>query len=500
MNQYIKKIITIVILLINIIFLSAQESTLKFGLTAQDISTIYPWDILDLVTGSVLANIYEGLTKLSETSTSIEPGLAEKWEYQDNFKTWIFYLRKNVKFHNGEPFNADSVIETFKYVKNLPVKVSKIDNYTIKITMEQPNAALPITLAQNYYFIASKETIESYKKKDSLAAYGTGPFELASWDKGKKIVLTKYKEYWGPKKAKLDSIIIIPFKTNESLLQALLKGEIDFTDGIIPNNIPIIRTNSNLYFKAETGFNFAYLSFNNLRKPFDNKKVRKAIAHAIDKKKLINKFFYGGQAGIPAKSCLPPTMFGYYKDLPEYEYNPKLAKTLLIEAGYPEGFKTTLIPTGAVRPYMPDPIGIANEIKNQLAEIGIQITLTPANSWKHSLEITTTKPDYDMALLGWIADTGDPNDMLTALLSSSSIGIHNSCVWSNTEFDNILIQARAQPADKRIELYKKAQMIFYEELPLVPLFHSYQLGAWNEKVKGFKLHPLGLLFFNNVYN
>jgi len=475
-----------------------EEQPLRFGLTAQDISTVYPWDIIDLVTGSVLGNIYEGLTKLSETSTAIEPCLAEKWEYSNNFKEWTFYLRKNVKFHNGEIFNADSVIQTFKYVKNLPVKVDKIDDYTIKIMTDEPNAALPITLAQNYYFIASKATIESYKKKDSDAAYGTGPFKLSLWEKGKKIIITRNNEYWG-KKAKVDTIILIPFKTNEALLQALINGQIDFTDGIIPDNIPVIRDNPKLYFKAETGFNFAYLSFNNSRKPFDNKKVRKAIAYAIDKKKLINKYFYGGQAGIPAKSCIPPTMFGYYRDLPEYEYNPALAKKLLAEAGYPEGFETTLIPTGAVRPYMPNPMGIANEIKNQLAEIGIKVKITPADSWKHSLEITTTKPDYDLALLGWIADTGDPNDLLTALLSTSSIGVHNSCVWSNPEFDSILIQARSQPANKRIELYKKAQMIIYEEVPLVPLFHSFQLGAWNERVKGFKLHPLGLLFFNNVY-
>lgn len=492
-------ILSIIIASSFIIFSFSEEKSLRFGLTAQDISTIYPWDILDLVTGSVLANIYEGLTKLSETSISIEPGLAEKWEYSDNFKTWTFYLRKNAKFHNGEPFSADSVIETFKYVKNLPVQLSKVDDYTIKMTMDEPNAALPITLAQNYYFIASKATIESYKRKDLNNAYGTGPFKLALWEKGKKIILAKNADYWGSKKAKVDSIILIPFKTNDALLKALINGDIDFTDGIVPNNIPVIRANPKLYFKAETGFNFAYLSFNNSRTPFVNKKVRKAIAYAIDKKTLINKYFYGGQAGIPAKSCIPPTMFGYYRDLPEYEYNPTLAKRLLAEAGYPDGFQTTLIPTGAVRPYMPDPIGIANEIKNQLAEINIKVTITPANSWKHSLEITTTKPDYDMALLGWIADTGDPNDLLTAILSTSSIGIHNSCLWSNKEFDNIIIQARSQPAEKRIELYKKAQLIIYEEVPLVPLFHSFQLGAWNENVKGFKLHPLGLLFLNNVY-
>lgn len=492
-------LLSIIVVLSYVLFSFSEKTSLRFGLTAQDISTIYPWDILDLVTGSVLENIYEGLTKLSETGTSIEPGLAEKCEYSNNFKTWTFYLRKNVKFHNGESFNADSVIETFKYVKNLPVQVSKIDDYTIKITMDEPNAALPITLAQAYYSIASKATIESYKKKNANHAYGTGPFKLALWEKGKKIILAKNTDYWGTKKAKIDSVILIPFKTNDALLNALINGDIDFTDGIVPNNIPVIRTKPKLYFKAETGFNFAYLSFNISRKPFSNKMVRKAIAYAIDKKKLINKYFYGGQAGIPAKSCIPPTMFAHYRDLPEYEYNPALAKKILAEAGYPDGFQTTLIPTGAVRPYMPNPIAIANEIKNQLAEINIKVTITPANSWKHFLEITATKPDYDMAMLGWIADTGDPNDLLTAILSTQSIGVHNSSLWSNKEFDNILIQARSQPYEKRIELYKKAQMIVYEEVPLVPLFHSFQLGAWNEKVKGFKLHPLGLLFFNNVY-
>src|SRR4030042_4020782 len=153
--------------------LQCQENSLTFGLTAQDISTVYPWDIIELVTGSVLANVYDGLTSLSDKGTSIEPSLAERWEYSDNFKTWTFFLRKKVIFHNGEQFTADHVIETLKYVKNLPVTIIKIDDYTIKISMDQPNAALPITLAQNYYYIASKATIENYlKKEDKTIAYG----------------------------------------------------------------------------------------------------------------------------------------------------------------------------------------------------------------------------------------------------------------------------------------------------------------------------------------
>src|SRR4030067_476036 len=110
-----------------------------------------------------------------------------------------------------------------------------------------------------------------------------------------------------------------------------------------------------------------------------------AIGYALNKKVLINKYFYRGQAGISAKSILPPNMFAHYKEIPEYEYNPEKAKELLKQAGYPNGFETTLIPTGAVRSYMPDPTGIAQEVINQLAQVGIKAKMRPASSWNEFL-------------------------------------------------------------------------------------------------------------------
>ncbi len=499
MNKSNLIIIFSILFLSSFLFSQEKESELRFGLMTQDISTVYPWEIIDLATGALLSNVYEQLTQFSENSTSIQPALAEKWDYSPDFKTWTFYLRKNVKFHNGEIFNADSVIETFKYVRIIKPKIEKINDYEIKMILNEPNSALLITLATDYCSIVSKATIESYlKKKDPPDVYGTGPFIFNTWIKGKKIVLTKNKNYWG-KQALIDKITFYPFKTNEALMKALMENKIDLTDGIIPDNIPAIRSNPKLYFKAQTGLNFAYLAFNLTRKPFNDKRVREAIAHSIDKKNLINKFFYNGQGGVAAKSCLPPSMFGYYKDIPEYEYNPDKAKKLLQEAGYPEGFDTTLTPTGAVRPYMPDPIGIANAVKDQLAAIGVRAKIVHTNSWKEFLEITTAKSNFDLALMGWIADTGDPNDFLTSLLATQSIGLYNSSQWSNKEFDSLLIQARAQSPEKRIELYRKAQLLVYKEIPIIPLFHSFQLAAWNEKVHNFKLHPASRLFLKSVY-
>ena len=203
--------VLILLLLIAVIYSFAQaqktDTILRFGLMAQDIATVYPWDILDSVTGSTMNNVYEGLTQFSENSTSIESALAERWDYSGDFRIWTFYLRRNVKFHNGEIFNADAVIETFKFVKNFEGKVVKENEFTIKMIMNEPNAALPITLSMDIYAIVAKATVDSYKKKlNPPEVYGTGPFKFLSWQKGKSIVLERNDDYWG-NKAKLDKVI-----------------------------------------------------------------------------------------------------------------------------------------------------------------------------------------------------------------------------------------------------------------------------------------------------
>ncbi|OGF62310.1 MAG: hypothetical protein A2Y62_04350 [Candidatus Fischerbacteria bacterium RBG_13_37_8] len=471
---------------------------LKFGLGADDIHSVYPWESTDKITDAVIINIYEGLTSLSPKGSNVEPCLAERWEASKDFTEWTFYLRKNVKFHNGETFTADHVIESFKIGGFQFGKVSKIDDYKIRIVLSEAKPALPITLANLDYFISAKATIEGFNKdKIPTQVFGTGPFKFKSWERGKRIVLDKNDAYWG-EKAKLDRVIFIPFSENEALLKALLTGAIDITDGIVSQNIAAIRQSKSLLFKSEVSLNYAYMVMNNKRKPFDNVKVRQAIAYAINKKELINKYFLGGQAGMSAKSCMPPAMFGFYKDLPDYEFNPAKAKQLLKEAGYPAGFQASLTPAGAVRPYMPDPLGIANSIKAQLKQVGIDLTIKPAKSWSDFLSITLIKMDYDIALLGWIADTADPYDFLHDPLSGESIGKYNASGWSNKEFDSLLNLANSEPL-RSVQYYHRAQLIFHDEVPQIPLFHAYQIAAWREGVSGFILHPLGYVILKKVW-
>jgi len=499
-----KHFIIIALLFLLISTATSQEipkfgGTLKVGLTA-DLATVYPWQMTDMETVFVLENVYEPLIRLKKDSAAIEPCLATDWSPSSDFKVWTLHLRKNVKFHDGSTFNADAVLSSILLMQTFPAKAKKIDNYTVSFILDKPNTAFAITLSMEYYSIVSPATIKCFNDKEKCKTpviSGTGPFKFISWEPDKQIVLRANENYWGGKPY-LNEAVFIPFNENESLVRALQNKTIHLSHGILPNNIAEIRKTPFLIFQSRPAMTLGYLGFNNEKSPFTNKKVRIALAHAINKVELVKKYFYNGQAGVAAKSCLPPPMFGYFKEMPDREYNPQKAKSLLNDAGYPNGFETTLLPSPAVRPYLPDPLRIAEDLKRQLAAAGIKVTIIQAKSWSDFIN-TSNIGNFDLTLFGWIADTVDPNDFLTALLGTETINQFNKVRWSNTQFDILLEKARIQNISARQKTYEDAQKLFYQEMPFVPLFNAMQLAAWNEKVLGFTLHPATRLFLQHIW-
>ncbi|OGF61978.1 MAG: hypothetical protein A2Y62_20890, partial [Candidatus Fischerbacteria bacterium RBG_13_37_8] len=367
-----RKIIYIAAILFFASILSGQD-TPRFGGTLQigksaDITTLYPWEMTDLETMFVFQNIYEPLVRLKKENADIEPCLATDWTASKNYKTWTFHLRTNVKFHDGTPFNANSVIASFANRHSFPARLKKADDYTIVFSLDNPDAAFAITLSIEFYSIAGDATIKCYKEKcEKPVVVGTGPFMFKSWEPGKKLILVSNKDYWGGKPY-LDEVIFIPFASNAELIKALKNHTVDISTSILPDHIKEIRGTSMLMFQSMPAMSLGYLGMNNEKPPFNKKEVRTAISYAINKKELINKYFLNGQAGMLAKNCLAPTMFGYDKELQDREYDPAKAKELLKEAGFPDGFETTLMPTGASRPYMPNPAAIAADVKKYLED------------------------------------------------------------------------------------------------------------------------------------
>lgn len=499
MKKYIYVIMIICLIYATLLCQEAPKfgGTIRIGKSA-DISTIYPWEMTDLEALFVFQNVYEPLIRLKKDTADLEPCLATHWEVSKDYKRWKFYLRKNVKFHDGTSFTADAVINSLSQRKSLIAKIKKIDDYSVVFELPNPDVAFALTLSIEYHSIVGEATLRCYKEKCTKPiVVGTGPYIFEKWIPEKELILRANDDYWGGKPY-ITKAIFTPFKDNASVIKALANKTIDLTHNILPSDIAAIQKIPFLHFQSQPSLSIAYLGMNNEKPPFNDKRVRIAISHAINKKELLRKYYFNGQAGLTAKSCLPVSMFGYYSDLPEREYNVKKATELLKEAGYPNGFETTLLPTPVTRPYLPEPIKIAEDIKKDLEKINVKASIINAKSWRNYLA-KSFSGDFDMIIFGWVADTIDPNDFLTSLLSSQSIGTSNTARFSNPNFESLLQQARSQKIADRAKSYQKAQIVFYEEMPFVPLISAMQLAVHNDRIKGYKIHPAARLYLQNLW-
>jgi peptide/nickel transport system substrate-binding protein len=463
-------------------------------------------------------NIYETLVEFKPGSTDVMPGLAESWTASADGLEYTFKLRKNVKFHDGTPFNADAVVYSlsrqfkkdhpeygngpWKYwgymdMDNIIKDVVAVDNLTVKISLKKPEAPFIANLAMNFSSIVSPTAAKKYGKDFSSNPVGTGPFKFVSWVKDDNIVLERNPSYWG-QKAYLDRVIlkVIPDATARYL--ALKKGEADLIDFPNPSDIAAIEGDTNLKVVKQAGMNVGYLALNTQKKPFTDKRVRQAINYAVNKAEILTAVY--GALGVSAKNPLPPDMWGYNKSIEEYGYNPEKAKQLLAEAGYPKGFKTTLWAMPVSRPYNPNGRRMAEILQAQLKAVGITAEIV-SYEWGTYLD-KTDHGEHDMALLGWTGDNGDPDNFLWVLLSApaAEVPAGNIAFWKNDEFTSLIKQAK-ETADqaKRTQLYEQAQVIFHEEAPWVTIAHSVVVEPMKKTVEGFVLYPTGKRYFAPVW-
>ena len=451
----------------------------------------------------VTKNIFETLVEFGPQDTEIYPGLATEWTTSDDGLTYTLKLREGVKFHDGTDFNAEAVVYNFERWKagsaeqfyyynsqfaGIIDTVTAVDPYTVEFKLTRPLAPFLKNLAMSPFGIASPAAIEEYGDKFTENPVGTGPFKFQEWKRNDRITLVKNENYWDPEFPKLETIIFRSIPDNSARLNALMSGEVDLIDGVNYSDIPQIEANPNLQVFNRPSMNVAYLGLTVTREPFDNKLVRQAINHAIDKEAIISAFYEG--AAQPAVNPMPPVIAGYNDEIKGYEYDPEKAKELLAEAGYPDGFEMELWAMPVPRPYMPNGQKVAEAIQANLADIGITANIV-SYEWGVYLE-KARLGEADAFLLGWTGDNGDADNFLYVLLDKDSIESNNYTYYANDQLHDILIQAQSEtdPA-VREDLYKQAQEIIHEEAPWVPLVHAEPALAGKKGIENFLPHPTG---------
>jgi peptide/nickel transport system substrate-binding protein len=496
-----------------------QGGTLVFG-SSGDVSRLDPADVTDGESIQRMDNIFEALVEYKKESTEVQPCLAESWEISEDGLEFTFYLRKGVKFHDGTNFNADAVVFSFRrqYDESyLPwhdygewaywgwmftdiKEVKKIDDYTVKIVLQNRNASLLTSLAMFTVNIVSPTNAAKWGLDAFKHPVGTGPFKFVEWIKDNYITLVANEDYWR-KRPYLDKLIFKVIPDPSARLMALEKGEIDGMEYPDPDQIPRIKANPDLKLLTQPGMNVGYLAMNmwdetpGFEPPFGDVRVRRAIAHAINKKDIVD-YLYAGTATV-AKNPLPPSLWGYNDEIEDYEYNPEISKKLLAEAGYPQGFKTTLWAMPVSRPYMFDPRKIAEAIQSDLRKVGIEAEIY-SEEWATYLQ-DTEAGKHPMCLLGWTGDNGDPDNFIYVLLDKDAATIGaagNVSFYRSDELHEVNIEAREiYDQKKRAELYKKAQEIIHGDVPWVPLAHATQINAFRKTVHDYFLHPTSRKFF-----
>jgi peptide/nickel transport system substrate-binding protein len=469
----------------------------------------------------VMDNVYENLVTYADTTTDIVPELAYRWDVSEDGLTYTFHLRPGVTFHDGTPLDAEAVVFSldrqrektpphpfhgvggpYAYwqgmgMDDIVADIRATDDSTVVIALKRRNAPFLANLAMGFAGIVSPTAAKLHGEDFFKHPVGTGPFRFVEWIKDDRIVLERNPDYWGPK-AYLDRVVFRSIPENTVRLLALESGEIMAMDGINTELAKRLQGNRAFTLITQPGMNVGYMAMNMDKPPFDKPEVRVAINHAVNREGIVTGLF--GGFGTPAVNPMPPTLWGYNRSVTGYAYDPAKARQLLAQAGFPNGFKTELWAMSGPRPYMPDPLKVAEAIQSDLKAVGIDATLRTLEWGTYLDQVQGGKAP--MSLFGWTGDNGDPDNFLYTLLGSAAARLpaQNVAFYRSPEVDALLLQAQEEVDQaKRAALYEQAQVLIHRDAPWVPLAHMTQLAAFQRNYHGYPMHPTGKVRLRTVW-
>ena len=481
--------------------------------------------------------MFNRLSQFQRGGTAVEPGLATSWDVSPDNLIWTFHLRDGVKFHSTpyfkptRDFNADDVLFTFNRMldKDMPfrkayptefpyftdmgmdkniAKVEKIDDKTVKFTLNTVDAAFIQNLAMSFASIQSAEYADQLLKQGNPAdinqkPVGTGPFVFKSYQKDSNIRFTGNKNYWKPEDVKIDNLIFAITTDPSVRMQKLKKDECQVTLYPRPADLEALKADENLQMPQQAGFNLGYIAYNVMDKikgsnepnPMAQLKVRQALDMSVNKQQIIDSVYQG--AGQLAVGSMPPTQWSYDTTIKDAPYDLEKAKELLKEAGIKPGTEITLWAMPVQRPYNPNAKLMAEMLQSDWSKIGINAKIM-TYEWGEYIKRSKGGENGAM-LIGWSGDNGDPDNWLGTLFGCDAIEGNNFSKWCNPQFDKLVKAAKATTdVAERTKLYQEAQQLIKQQVPMTPIAHSTVYQPMSKKVEGFKISPFALNSFYGV--
>lgn len=441
----------------------------------------------------VLENVFDTLVE-PDANLEMRPALAESWEVSPDQRVWTFHLRRGVTFHDGSPFSAADVVYSYRRIIDEELAnvdkfsavtdVTAVDPATVRITVKQPTPNLLTNLGGfKGMAIVSRANVES----GQIATHpvGTGPFSFAAATSGDSITLKANPTYWGGA-PKISGVTFRFISEPSTALSALQAGEVDWTDSIPPQRVSQLRDDESLRLTVTPSNDYWYMALNEAKAPWNDVRVRQAIAYAIDRDAIVAATSYG----TAAKNQLAiPDGNPWYTPYDRYSYDIEKAKSLLAEANATPKSLDMLVTTE-----YPETVTAAQIVADNLAPLGIAVNIRTVDfaTWLDE----QNNGNFDMLMLGWLGNI-DPDDFYYA--QHHTDGTSNAQKFSDPEVDRLLDAGRVETdRDRRHQDYAKAATLIADKVSYLYLYNSSVIQAWTPALSGYEARRDGAVRFRGA--